>query len=181
METQPASAASYATFGLGCFWCSEAVFQQLDGMKSVTSGYEGGDIENPTYKQVCSGQSGHAEVIRIEYDPAIVEYETLLDIFWKAHDPTQLNRQGADIGTQYRSVIFYHSDEQRKAAEASKGKQAASGRHGKAIATEISPSKKFYPAENHHQNYFKNNPNQPYCQFVIVPKLKKLGIDEKPQ
>ena len=181
METQPASAASYATFGLGCFWCSEAVFQQLDDMKSVTSGYEGGDIENPTYKQVCSGQSGHAEVIRIEYDPAIVEYDTLLDIFWKAHDPTQLNRQGADIGTQYRSVIFYHSDEQRKAAEASKGKQAASGEHGKSIATEISPSKKFYPAENHHQNYFKNNPNQPYCRFVIVPKLKKLGINEKPQ
>jgi len=180
MQAQPEPAPAYATFGLGCFWCSEAVFQQLDGVKSVTSGYEGGDIDNPTYKQVCSGQSGHAEVIRIEYDPDRVEYDTLLDLFWKAHDPTQLNRQGADIGTQYRSVIFYHSDEQRKAAEASKEKQTASGAHSNPIATEISSSKKFYSAENSHQDYFRNNPDQPYCRFVIVPKLKKLGMDEKP-
>jgi len=179
MEAKPEPA--YATFGMGCFWCSEAVFQQLDGVKSVTSGYEGGDIENPTYKQVCSGQSGHAEVIRIEYDPAKVEYDALLDIFWKAHDPTQLNRQGADIGTQYRSVIFYDSEEQHKAAKASKEKQAASGAHRNSIATEISPRKNFYPAENYHQDYFNNNPDQPYCRLVIVPKLKKLGMDEKSQ
>lgn len=172
---------TYATFGMGCFWCGEAVFQQLDGVRSVISGYEGGHIDDPTYDQVCSGKSGHAEVIRVEYDPATVKFDALLDLFWKAHDPTQLNRQDNDIGTQYRSVIFYHSDEQGEAALASKKKLAAAGTYKNPVVTEISPSKKFYSAEKYHQDYFKNNPGQPYCRFIIAPKLKKLGMDEKTQ
>lgn len=164
-----------ATFGGGCFWCVEAVFETVDGVLSVTSGYEGGHTENPTYKEVSSGRSGHAEVVRIEYDPEKVGYDALLDLFWEAHDPTQVNRQGADVGTQYRSVIFYQTEQQRELAEASKAKLAASGKFDKPIATEISPATGFTPAEDYHQDYFRNNPRAPYSMFVIQPKMKKLG------
>jgi peptide methionine sulfoxide reductase msrA/msrB len=160
------------TFGIGCFWCTEAVFQSLDGVKSVKVGYMGGDVENPTYEQVCSGKTGHAEVAQIEYDPKEISFEKLLDVFWKVHDPTTLNRQGADVGTQYRSAIFYQTDEQKDAATRS---LAAHQKKLKAkIVTEITPAAEFYVAENYHQDYFKNNPNAPYCRAIIAPKLKKL-------
>ena len=171
----------YATFGLGCFWCGEAVFQRLDGVKAVVSGYEGGKTENPTYEEVCSGESGHAEVIRIEFDPQALAFGELLDVFWKVHDPTQLNRQGADVGTQYRSVVFYNSEEQKEAAEAAKKEQEASAGYRKPIVTEISPSTGFYTAEGYHQDYYNRNPNQAYCRFNIVPKLKKMGMSTGPQ
>jgi peptide-methionine (S)-S-oxide reductase len=171
----------FATFGLGCFWCSEVIFQRLDGVQSVVSGYEGGKTDSPTYKEVCSGESGHAEVVRIEYDPARIGFSDLLDVFWKIHDPTQLNRQGADVGTQYRSVVFYHSEEQKAAAEAARKAQDASGNFKKPIVTEISPSTKFYPAEDYHQDYYDNNPRQPYCVFNIAPKLKKMGMSTDPE
>jgi peptide-methionine (S)-S-oxide reductase len=161
-----------ATYGGGCFWCVEAIFQRLDGVKSVVSGYAGGKAENPTYQQVCTGDTGHAEVIQIEYDPKKISYEDLLDVFWQAHDPTTLNRQGRDHGTQYRSIILYHNERQKLAAEASKKKAAAQFQDP--IVTEIGPLTKFYPAEKYHQNYFNNNPNAPYCAFVIRPKLDKL-------
>jgi peptide-methionine (S)-S-oxide reductase len=162
----------FATFGGGCFWCVEAVFEKLDGIKSVVSGYAGGRKENPTYKEVCSGNTGHAEVVQIEFDPLKISYEKLLEIFWQAHDPTTLNRQGADAGTQYRSVIFYHSEEQKKQAE--KSKEAARWNFTAPIVTEVVPLTKFYPAEDYHQDYFRNNPNAPYCAVVIRPKLEKL-------
>ena len=165
-----------ATFGAGCFWCVEAVFERLDGVYSVVSGYKGGKIKNPTYQQVCRGDTGHAEVVRIEYDPARITYDKLLDVFWEAHDPTQLNRQGADVGTQYRSVIFYHSDEQREKAEASKAAADKSGKFKKPIVTQIAPAEEFYAAEGYHQDYFRNNPTAPYSQYVIRDKLKKLGL-----
>jgi peptide-methionine (S)-S-oxide reductase len=150
----------------------EAVFEGLDGVKSVTSGYAGGQTSRPTYKQVCSGDTGHAEVVQIEFDPTRVTYEKLLEEFWQAHDPTTLNRQGADVGTQYRSVILYHDDAQRLAAERSK--QQAAARFSKPIVTEIAPLKEFYAAEGYHQDYYRNNPNERYCQVVIRPKLEKL-------
>lgn len=171
----------YATFGLGCFWCGEAVFQRLDGVKGVVSGYEGGLTKNPTYKEVCSGTSGHAEAIRIEYDPETIAFGKLLDVFWKVHDPTQLNRQGADRGTQYRSVVFYNSDEQKQVAETSKTAQGKSGLFQKEVVTEISASTGFYAAEDGHQDYYNNNPNQPYCRINIAPKLKKMGMSTDPQ
>lgn len=171
----------YATFGLGCFWCSEVIFQRLDGVSAVVSGYEGGKTENPTYKEVCSGTSGHAEVIRIEYDPARIEFDELLDVFWKIHDPTQLNRQGADVGTQYRSVVFYHSEEQKEATEASKKAQTESGNYRKSLVTEISPSTRFYAAEDYHQDYYNNNSKQPYCRLNIAPKLEKMGMSTDPE
>ena len=161
-----------ATYGGGCFWCTEAVFQRLNGVKSVVSGYAGGKNPNPTYEEVCTGTSGHAEVIQIEFDPSKISYESLLDIFWVAHDPTTLNRQGADVGTQYRSVIFYHNDRQKEAAE--KSKKAAASQFKDPIVTEISPLPKFYKAEAYHQNYYNNNPNAGYCRVVIRPKLDKL-------
>ena len=161
-----------ATFGGGCFWCTEAVFETQEGVKSVTSGYAGGKVPNPSYKQVCSGETGHAEVIQIQFDPAKISYEKLLEVFWKAHDPTTMNRQGADTGTQYRSVIFYHDDIQRKTAE--KSKQDAQNRFDSPIVTELAPLTKFYPAEDYHQDYFRRNPNAPYCAVVIRPKLQKL-------
>jgi len=167
-----------ATFGGGCYWCVEAVFQRLPGVVSVASGFMGGHTENPTYKEVCSGKTGHAEVVQVEFDPARISYEKLLEWFWKAHDPTQLNRQGADVGTQYRSVIFYHSEGQRAAAEKSKAGLDGSGALGKPVVTEISPAGVFYKAEDYHQNYFNDNRAAPYCQFVIDPKLRKLGLDE---
>jgi peptide-methionine (S)-S-oxide reductase len=161
-----------AVLGGGCFWCTEAVFQMLPGVKSVTSGYAGGTTENPTYKQVCSGKTGHAEVIQVEYDPQGVSYEKILETFWDAHDPTTLNRQGADEGTQYRSIILYTSDAQRVVAE--KSKAEAQKRFAQRIVTEIAPLNKFYKAEGYHQDYFRSNPNQPYCRAVIRPKVEKL-------
>lgn len=164
-----------ATFGAGCFWCVEAVFEQLDGVKSVESGYMGGDTPDPTYREVSGGRTGHAEVTRIYFDPEVIRYETLLDWLWRSHDPTTLNRQGADIGTQYRSAIFYHSPEQRAAAEASKAE--AQSMFDDPIVTEITEASEFYLAENYHQDYFQLNESAPYCQMVIKPKLKKLGLD----
>ena len=161
-----------AVVGGGCFWCTEALFQMLPGVKSITSGYAGGTIENPTYKQVCTGRTGHAEVIKIEFDPKVVSYEKIIDTFWDAHDPTTLNRQGADTGTQYRSIILYSSEAQKLAAE--KSKAAAQKHFHDPIVTEIVPLKKFYAAEGYHQNYYRNNPDQGYCQVVIRPKVEKF-------
>jgi peptide-methionine (S)-S-oxide reductase len=163
-----------ATFGAGCFWCVEAVFQNLNGVEKVVSGYTGGRIANPTYKEVCSGLTGHAEVIQITYDPAKITFEELLEIFWKTHDPTTLNRQGADTGTQYRSAIFYHNDEQRQLAEAYKQKLNEAHAFPNPIVTEIVPLPTFYAAENYHQDYFNLNGQQPYCQFVVKPKVDKV-------
>jgi peptide-methionine (S)-S-oxide reductase len=172
-QNQPASSTlRFATFGGGCFWCTEAVFELLPGVKSVESGYAGGHTKNPTYQQVCTGETGHAEVIRIEFDPAVVSYERLVEVFFEAHDPTTVNRQGADEGTQYRSVIFYHDDAQKAAAE--RGKVAAQAQFDDPIVTEISPLTNYYPAEKYHQDYFRNNPSQGYCAFVIRPKVNKL-------
>jgi peptide-methionine (S)-S-oxide reductase len=161
-----------ATLGGGCFWCTEALFQMLPGVKSVTSGYAGGTTENPTYKQVCSGQTGHAEVIQIEYDPTVVSYEKILATFWEAHDPTTLNRQGADAGTQYRSIILYENEAQHAAAL--KSKTEAQKRFNRPIVTELVPLKKFYQAEGYHQNYFRSNPEAGYCRAVIQPKVEKF-------
>jgi len=166
--------ASLATFGAGCFWCTEAVFQQLSGVRSVISGYSGGALKNPTYDDICTGMSGHAEVVQVAFDPAVISYDQLLLAFWHTHDPTTLNRQGNDVGPQYRSVIFYHTDEQKKAAEASKRKLDAARVFPGLIVTEIVPAADFYRAENYHQNYYRNNPNRGYCQFIIRPKLEKL-------
>ena len=161
-----------ATLGGGCFWCTEAVFQMLPGVKSVTSGYAGGTKPNPTYKEVCAGDTGHAEVIQIKYDPKLLSYERLLQTFWEAHDPTTLNRQGADDGTQYRSIILYSSEAQKAAAE--KSKAEAQKHLAKPIVTEIVPLKNFYAAEGYHQDYYRDNPNQPYCRMVIRPKVEKF-------
>ena len=163
-----------ATFGSGCFWCSEAIFERVKGVHKVISGYAGGTTENPSYEQVCTGKTGHAEVCQILFDPSVVSFTDLLKIFWKTHDPTTLNRQGADEGTQYRSVIFYHSDEQKKITQHYKVELDNSGAWENPIVTEISPFTKFYPAEAYHQNYFANNPTQGYCSFVIAPKVEKF-------
>jgi peptide-methionine (S)-S-oxide reductase len=163
-----------ATFGTGCFWCTEAIFQMLDGVISAHAGYSGGTVANPSYEQVCTGETGHAECIQVVYDPQKISYETLLEAFWKSHDPTTLNRQGEDMGTQYRSVIFYHNDAQKKLAEEYKQKLNSSGSFDKTIVTEISPFKIFYKAENYHQDYFKLNGHAPYCSFVIAPKVEKF-------
>ncbi|MDY0103202.1 MAG: peptide-methionine (S)-S-oxide reductase MsrA [Lentimicrobium sp.] len=163
-----------ATFGSGCFWCSEAIFQRVQGVKSVASGYSGGQRSNPSYDQVSSGATGHAEVIQITYNPEEVTFGQLLEIFWKTHDPTTLNRQGADVGTQYRSVIFYHDEVQKLTAENIKAELNASGAWNNPIVTEISSFTAFYKAENYHQNYYNNNKNASYCNFVIVPKLEKF-------
>jgi peptide-methionine (S)-S-oxide reductase len=163
-----------ATFGGGCFWCLEAVFERIPGVKQVVSGYAGGTVANPTYKQVCTGNTGHAEVVQIEYDPAEVSYEQLLRMFWEAHDPTTLNRQGADVGTQYRSAIFFQSETQKLAAE--KSKVEAQKEFADPIVTQIQPLTAFYKAEDYHQDYFNNNQNAPYCTMVIKPKLNKLHL-----
>ncbi|MHA3962681.1 MAG: peptide-methionine (S)-S-oxide reductase MsrA [Candidatus Thorarchaeota archaeon SMTZ1-45] len=162
------------TFGSGCFWCTEAIFQQLKGVSSVVSGYSGGHVKNPTYEQVTTGRTGHAEVCQIQFDPEQISFEELLEVFFNTHDPTTLNRQGNDIGTQYRSVIFYHTEEQRKAAESVKDKLDKSRTWKNPIVTEIVPFDLFYPAEDYHQNYYKNNPNQGYCRVVIAPKVNKF-------
>ena len=172
-----------ATFGGGCFWCMDAVFERLPGIKSVTSGFAGGHTANPTYPQVCTGTTGHAEVTQIEFDPAKISYEKLLEVFWQAHDPTALNRQGNDEGTQYRSIILYHGEAQKLVAEKSKAGAQKNFKHP--IVTEIVPFTKFYPAEDYHQAYYDHNSSAPYCQAVIAPKLEKLEkekvIEKKPQ
>jgi peptide-methionine (S)-S-oxide reductase len=163
-----------ATFGAGCFWCTEAIFLNVKGVTKVVSGYSGGQVKNPTYREVCTGMTGHAEVTQITYDPKLVSFETLLEVFWNTHDPTTLNRQGADEGTQYRSVVFYNDEEQKKIAEQYKKQLDASHVYKTPIVTEISPLINFYPAEDYHQNYFELNPNQSYCQYVIRPKVEKF-------
>ncbi len=173
-ETINTNKTDTATFGEGCFWCVEATYQQLKGVISVASGYSGGSVKNPTYKEVCTGTTGHAEVCQIVFDPSVISYAELLQAFWGSHDPTTLNRQGGDIGTQYRSVIFYHSEAQKQEAEKYKKELDASGAFGAPIVTEISPASDFYKAEDYHQNYYNENGNQPYCQMVIKPKLEKF-------
>lgn len=162
-----------ATFGAGCFWCVEAIFQDLKGVESVASGYSGGQVKNPTYREVCNGTTGHAEVLQIKYDPAVIPFENLVKVFFTTHDPTTLNRQGADAGTQYRSAIFYHDEAQKMVAERMK-KEFAPTLWDDPIVTEISPFTEFYKAEDYHQNYFKDNPNEGYCRIVINPKVQKF-------
>ncbi|HEV3020941.1 MAG TPA: peptide-methionine (S)-S-oxide reductase MsrA [Pirellulales bacterium] len=163
-----------ATFGAGCFWCTEAVFQQLKGVQRVVSGYSGGHRRDPTYSEICTGATGHAEVIQLTFDPKQISYAELLEVFWQTHDPTTLNRQGNDRGTQYRSVIFYHDDAQRQAAEHFKRKLDESGAFSGPIVTEISPFTEFFPAEGYHQNYFADNPSKMYCAAIIRPKVEKV-------
>jgi len=166
----------FATLGGGCFWCLDAVFSRINGVTSITSGYSGGISLNPKYEQVCSGKTGHAEVIQIGFDIKKLTYETLLDWFWRVHDPTTLNRQGGDIGTQYRSVIFYHSEDQKNLALDSKNKLEKNGVFENPIVTEIIKIQKFFPAEDYHQDYYRKNPNAGYCNYVIQPKLEKLKL-----
>lgn len=163
-----------ATLGAGCFWCVEAIFENLKGVESVESGYSGGDNKNPTYKEVCSGTTNHAEVCQIKFDPEVISFEELLEVFWQTHDPTTLNKQGADVGTQYRSVIFYHTNKQKELAETYKSKLIEAKVFSTPIVTEISPAVKFYIAENYHQDYYQANKSQPYCNMVITPKLEKF-------
>jgi len=163
-----------AIFGTGCFWCTEAVFQQLEGVEKVTSGYSGGKSENPTYKEVCSGNTGHAECLKIDYDATKISYEDLLEIFWKVHDPTTLNRQGGDVGTQYRSVVFYSTPEEKTFVENQITALNKSGAWGNPIVTVLEPLVKFYVAEDYHQDYFNNNGGNPYCQMVVRPKVEKF-------
>ena len=163
-----------ATLGGGCFWCVEAAYLGLKGVRSVVSGYAGGSIENPSYRQVCAGTTGHAEVVQVTFDPGLIDFRTVLEVFFTIHDPTTPNRQGADVGTQYRSVIFYHSDAQREAAARLVAEFAADGVWPDPIVTEIAPAPVFYPAEEYHQDYYRRNPDQGYCQAVISPKLAKL-------
>mgnify|MGYP001791661960 CR=1 FL=1 len=170
-----------ATFGTGCFWCTEAIFQQLEGVIKVTSGYSGGHVVNPTYEQVCNKTTGHAECLNIEYDKSKITFDELLEVFWKSHDPTTLNRQGNDSGPQYRSAIFYHNEAQKEKAEKYKAELNESGVFNNSIVTEITPFTIFYPAENYHQNYYNNNGAQPYCSYVIrhkVEKFKKVFKDK---
>ena len=177
-QAAPAEPAEEAletvTFGAGCFWCVEAIFQQLKGVESVESGYSGGTVENPTYKEVCTGTTGHAEVCQVTFHPSVIPFEQLLEVFWKTHDPTTLNQQGADVGTQYRSAIFYHNEKQKELAEEYKKKLDDSGAFSAPIVTEITPFTNFYKAEDYHQNYFRDNPNQSYCRAVIAPKVDKF-------
>jgi len=162
------------TLGAGCFWCVEAVFVELNGVRSVTSGYMGGHVKNPAYREVCNGTTGHAEVAQLKYDPLVVTLEMILEVFWQTHDPTTLNRQGADVGTQYRSAIFYHDQEQKRAAENLRNELDKSGAFRSPIVTEIVPATDFYAAENYHQDYYALNGEQGYCQMVIRPKLDKF-------
>lgn len=163
-----------ATLGGGCFWCVEAVFKELRGVEQVESGYTGGELPNPTYRQVCGGDTGHAEVVRVTYDPAVVTFRELLEVFFTVHDPTTLNRQGADVGTQYRSAIFYHTPEQKAVAEQVIAELNAARVWDAPIVTEVVPSTEFYPAEDYHKDYFERNPGQPYCQVVVAPKVAKF-------
>ena len=171
---EPPSVTARATFAGGCFWCTEAVYAQLKGVSRVTSGYIGGSVPNPNYKDVCTGMTGHAEAVEIEYDPAQVSFERLLEVFFATHDPTTPNRQGADVGTQYRSGIFFHDADQRRIAEEVISRLDAARVFPARIVTEVSPASTFYPAEDYHQDYFANNPSQPYCQAVAAPKVAKV-------
>ncbi len=173
------SGLEVATLGGGCFWCLEAVYQRTQGVHQVVSGYTGGQVKNPTYREICTGQTGHAEVIQVHFDPKEISYGDILYIFWRIHDPTTLNRQGNDVGTQYRSAIFYHDDTQKAIAEQSKQETEASDLWSDAIVTEISPLTEFYVAEDYHQNYYNDNPNQPYCVYVVDPKVKKFEKEFK--
>ena len=168
------TATDTATFGTGCFWCTEAIFQQLEGVVSATSGYSGGHVNNPTYKEVCTGTTGHAEVLQVVYDPSKITFDELLEVFWQTHDPTTLNRQGNDVGPQYRSVVFYHNNEQKEKAEKYKAELDKSGAFNNPIVTEISPFTKFYAAEDYHQDYYNLNGAEPYCNIVIRPKVEKF-------
>ncbi len=170
----PTTGTAKATFGSGCFWCTEAVFQQLKGVQSVVSGYSGGSVKNPTYHEVCTGTTGHAEAIQVTYDPKEISFEELLEVFWQTHDPTTRDQQGNDYGPQYRSVVFYHSDDQKRLAEHYKQKLDAAGLFPAPIVTEIAPFTEFYRAEAYHQNYFNQNSSQPYCRAIIRPKLDKM-------
>lgn len=172
----PTLATQTATFANGCFWCTEAVLEQLPGVLDVVSGYMGGDVDDPTYEQVCGGETGHAECVQVTFDPSKVSFASLLDWFFRSHDPTTLNRQGADVGTQYRSAVFFHSDEQKTATQAAI--KQFQPKFGAPIVTEVSPASRFWPAEPYHQDYFRRNPNQGYCRVVIAPKLKKLGLED---
>jgi peptide-methionine (S)-S-oxide reductase len=174
MPDAPKAKLEQATFGAGCFWCVEAVFQRLEGVTAVESGYTGGHTDNPTYRDICSGNTGHAEVAQITFDPSKITFRELLEVFWKTHDPTTKDRQGADVGTQYRSAIFYHSEAQREEAEALRTALDESGAFADPIVTEISALGTYYKAEDHHQNYFNDNPAQGYCRAVIQPKIEKL-------
>lgn len=176
--TDPLPNREIATLGAGCFWCIEAVLLQVDGIESVRSGYMGGELENPTYKDICTGRTGHAEVVEVTFDPQVLPYEHLLEWFWKLHDPTTLNRQGNDIGTQYRSAIFVHSGDQRTRAEASRKAKDASGEFSSPIVTEIVDAETFWVAEDYHQDYYRQNKQQGYCRAVIAPKLDKLGLED---
>lgn len=171
---QPTDSLEIATLGGGCFWCLEAVYQSLDGVVKVESGYSGGNVKNPSYKEVCTGRTGHAEVIQVTFNPSLITYKDVIDIFWHIHDPTTLNRQGNDVGTQYRSVIFYHTEAQKAIAQQSKDEAQISGTWLSPIITEIVPFTVFYKAEDYHQNYFNDNPNQPYCVYVVSPKVEKF-------
>jgi peptide-methionine (S)-S-oxide reductase len=174
MADDTAPKLAKATFAGGCFWCTEAVYEQIKGVKSVTSGYIGGSVPNPTYQDVCTGQTGHAEAVEIEYDPALVPYEKLLEVFFATHDPTTLNRQGADVGTQYRSGVFYHDDDQKRITEDVIKRLDSANVFPGTIVTEVTKATTFYPAEPYHQEYFANNPRQPYCQAVVAPKVAKV-------
>lgn len=173
-NNQESTGLKKATLGAGCFWCVEAVFQQVEGIEDVVSGYTGGMVKNPTYNEVCSGQTGHAEVAQLTYDPTKISFKDILEVFWKTHDPTTLNKQGADVGTQYRSAVFYHDDEQKAIAEEYKEALDKAGIFDDPIVTEISPLKEFYKAEEHHQNYYNQNSAQPYCSYVVRPKVEKV-------
>lgn len=173
-ENQSMKSINKATFGAGCFWCVEAIFQDLEGVEEVVSGYSGGQIKNPTYREICSGRTGHAEVIQISYNPEKISFDELLEVFWQTHDPTTLNKQGADEGTQYRSVVFYHNEDQRIKAEKYKINLNESGAFNKPVVTEIAAFTEFYPAEDYHQNYYKQNEDAPYCTYVIKPKMEKF-------
>jgi peptide-methionine (S)-S-oxide reductase len=168
------TATQTVTFGMGCFWCSEAIFQRLKGVEKVESGFSGGTVKNPTYEQVCTGETGHAEVVQVTFNPKVISFADLLEVFWKMHDPTTLNQQGDDVGTQYRSVIFYHTDEQRQEAENYKEKLNKAKAYPHPIITQIVPFTAFYKAEDYHQNYFALNGRKPYCRLVILPKVEKL-------
>jgi peptide-methionine (S)-S-oxide reductase len=163
-----------ATLGGGCFWCLEAVYEELRGVETVESGYAGGSVPNPTYRQVCTGTTGHAEVVRVEFDPEVVSFREILEVFFTIHDPTTLNRQGADVGTQYRSAIFYHDEEQRRVAEEVIAWVEAEGLYKNPVVTEVAPAGEFFVAEDYHQEYYRNNAYQPYCQVVIAPKVAKF-------
>jgi peptide-methionine (S)-S-oxide reductase len=171
---EPPAGMEKATFGAGCFWCTEAVFQQLKGVRSVVSGYSGGTVKSPTYRQICSGTTGHAEAVQLTFDPSVISFEGLLEVFWQTHDPTTRDRQGNDVGNQYRSVIFYHTDGQKRLAEHYKQKLDASGLFAGPVVTEIVPFTEFYRAEAYHQNYFEEHSWQPYCRAVIRPKVEKV-------